>query len=244
MSANKPLMVAPPKPKEVETFSLDVRWVSQSRNLRLDAGYYNPRVAQALATLKRSGLKLARLEEVTIRIFVPSRFKRIYVDKEHGVPFLQGSHVVHFQPADLKYLSRAAHKDLAEWIIHKGWVLVTCSGTIERVTITLDCWDGWAASQHIMRIVPAPDGPCPAGYIYAYLSSPLGQAQFNGIYGAVVDELTAEHVQNIVIPVPRNPEEEAVVSSINSSALEAMRGKEEAMKLAEQSVLQVNRIFS
>ncbi len=231
--------------KELEIFALGSQWITKSRGLRLDAGYYNPRAAQAITALQQSGIPLRRLgdEDITERIFVPARFKRIYVTEQHGVPFLQGSHLVHFQPADLKYLSRKAHKSLSQWIIKKGWVLVTCSGTIGRVTIALDSWDGWAASQHIMRIIPRSGGPCPAGYIYAFLSSPLGQAQFNGVYGAVVDELTAEDAGNILIPVPENQQQKAIIATINELSLESIREKEKAVHLAEQAVARVNEFL-
>ena len=198
-------------------------------SLRLDGGYYNAETAQAHRLMAASGLTLKRLKEVTESIFIPPRFKRVYVDEAHGVPFLQGTHLVHFRPTDLKYLSTSAHKKLERWIIKSGWVLVTCSGTIGRVAIALQQWDGWAASQHILRVVPKDDGPCPAGYIYAWLSSPLGQAQFNGIYGAVVDELTADHVENILIPVPETEEQREIVNSINELALEAVATKERAL---------------
>jgi type I restriction enzyme S subunit len=206
---------------------------------RLDAAYYNPETMQAHIAMEASGLKLKRLGDVTEDIFIPPRFKRVYVDAAYGVPFLQGSHLVHFRPTDLKYLSRSAHKNLEQWIISAGWVLVTCSGTIGRVAIALQQWDGWAASQHILRVVPKPDGSCPAGYIYAWLSSPLGQAQFNGIYGAVVDELTDAHVANIRIPVPETGEQREVVSAINAMALDAIALKEQALK---QDVLAVDRV--
>ena len=185
---------------------IDSIWLYESE-MRLDAENYNRVVMEARSQLRASGLRLEKLEDVTDRIFIPPRFKRIYVDREHGVPFLQGTHLPQFKPTDLKYLSRTAHKNLARWIIQPGWVLVTCSGTIGRVGISLRQWNGWAASQHILRIIPAPGGPCPAGYIYAWLSSPLGQAQFNGVYGAVVDEITADHVGNIMIPVPVTKEQ-------------------------------------
>ena len=226
--------------KPLEVFGLGAQWVTKSSGLRLDAGYYNPRTAQAIAMLQKSGVALRKLGDVTERIFVPGRFKRIYVTKEHGVPFLSGSNLVHFQPANLKFLSLKAHKHLAPWIIEEGWVLVTCSGTIGRVTIALKSWNGWAASQHIMRIIPKLDGSCPAGYIYAFLSSPLGQAQFNGVYGAVVDELTANDACNILIPIPETSGQKAAVAAINALALEAMSKKETAMDMAEQAVDAVN----
>ncbi len=209
--------------KRIESFSLGLPWLLKTDDLRLGASYYNPRVAETLAILERSGLALKPLGEVTEKIFIPPRFKRIYVDKEHGVPFLQGSHVVHFDPADIKYLSRAAHKNMEKWVIHAGWVLVTCSGTIGRITISLPRWDGWAASQHILRIIPKSDGLCPAGYIYAYLSSELGQAQLTSrIYGAVVDEIREVQASGVLIPVPHTAKQKEEVAAINQSAIAAM----------------------
>ena len=158
---------------QVETFSLNSSSLIRSSGLRLDASYYNPRVVEAISALKASGWALIRLGDVTSRIFVPPRFKRIYVSPEHGIPFLSGSHMVHFQPADLRYLSRVAYKTLDPWIIEAGWVLVTCSGTIGRTTIALRQWHEWAASQHIMRVVPQVGGPVQAGYLYAFLTSPF-----------------------------------------------------------------------
>lgn len=104
MPAPEALSVEKPEGK-IEVFSVALPWLKRTNELRLDASFYNPRVAEALAILKRSGLSLQPLSAVTKRVFIPPRFKRIYVERKHGVPFLQGSHVVHFQPADIKYLS-------------------------------------------------------------------------------------------------------------------------------------------
>ena len=204
--------------------------------MRLDAGHYNLDIMDVHRQLESSELAMKKLGDVTQNIFIPPRFKRIYVDKDHGIPFLQGTHVPQLKPTDLKYLSRSAHKDLAPWVIRAGWVLVTCSGTIGRVAIALRQWEGWAASQHILRVVPQPDGQCPAGYIHAWLASPLGQAQFNGVYGAVVDEITAEHVANILIPVPETGEQQAIVNAINDLALQSVKDKERALQMDALSV--------
>src|SRR5450755_4012136 len=102
--------------RTIECFSVSLPIVKKTDELRFDASFYNPRVAEALAILGRSGLELRTLHEITKRIFIPPRFKRIYVERSHGVPFLQGGHVVHFRPADMKYLSRVAHKGLDRWI--------------------------------------------------------------------------------------------------------------------------------
>lgn len=230
--------------KRVESFSAPLSWLKRTDELRLDASFYNPRVAEAISILQRSGLQLASLASVTKRIFIPPRFKRIYVDAAHGVPFLQGSHVVHFQPADIKFLSRTAHTRLDRWIIESGWILVTCSGTIGRVAIAPPSWDKWAASQHILRIVPDPESACPAGYICAYLSSELGQAQLTSrIYGAVVDEITEEQAQSVLIPKPSTAVQKRIVEEIDLAAKEAVLAKDQAVRLALQSVQGVSSLI-
>jgi hypothetical protein len=242
MLARKPEPDAIPEP-QIESFPITLPVVRQTPELRLDASFYNPRVAEALAILRRSQLDIQPLAKVTQRIFIPPRFKRIYVEQAHGVPFLQGSHVVHFQPADIKYLSRVAHRRLDRWIIRAGWVLVTCSETIGRATIAPESWNGWAASQHICRIVPQPGGPCPAGYIYAYLSSELGQAQLTAqIYGAVVDELTEDQARSVLIPVPRTPEQKVLVEEINELAMKSIAAKEEAVHAAIEAIATVSSL--
>ena len=77
---------------------------------------------------------------------------------------------------------------------------------------------------------------CAPGYIYAWLSSPLGQAQFNGVYGAVVDEITAEHVENILILVPQTGEQQVIVSTVNDLAIQALATKELALEMDALSV--------
>lgn len=229
--------------KRVETFSVGSAWLKDSAGLRLDASFYNPRAARAIDALKHSGIPLKTLGEVTERIFIPGRFARTYVDKDHGLPFLQGSHVVHFQPADLKYVSPTVHKKLDLWVIREGWLLVTRSGSVGRVAVTPHSWDGWAASEHILRIVPKAKGPCPVGYLYAFLSSELGQAQLTAqIYGAVVDELTEDQTRSVLIPVPETPEQLALVNKLSQTAMEAVELRAKAVGLAEKAVSAIDEM--
>lgn len=223
--------------KRVESFTVGSAWLKDSAGLRLDASFYNPRAARAIDALKRSGIPLKTLGEVTERIFIPGRFARTYVDKDHGLPFLQGSHVVHFQPADLKYVSPTVHKKLDLWVIREGWLLVTRSGSVGRVAVTPHSWDGWAASEHILRIVPKRKGPCPVGYLYAFLSSEFGQAQLTAqIYGAVVDELTEDQTRSVLIPVAETPKQLALVKKLSETAMQAVELRAKAVGLAEQAV--------
>lgn len=231
------------EPRPVEHFSVDSSWLRKSQELRLDASFYNPRVAHAIETLRKSGLIIRTLGEITQRIFIPPRFKRIYVDREHGIPFLQGSHIVHFQPADMKYLSKTAHKNLTELTIRAGWLLITRSGTVGRVAIAPEDWDGWVASEHILRVIPDQDA-CPSGYLYAFLSSPIGHAQLTAqIYGAVVDELTEEQTKSVLVPLPKTPEQQEQIETINTLALQAVKKRAEASSLAARAVGSVGLIL-
>ncbi|TGK08988.1 hypothetical protein EHO60_13255 [Leptospira fletcheri] len=159
------------------------------------------------------------------------------------MPFLQGSHIVHFQPADIKYVSKSAHKNVESWIIKKGWILVTRSGTFGRIALCEDDWDGWAASEHILRIIPD-ETKCTSGYLYAFLNSPIGQAQLTSkIYGAVVDELTEEQTKSILVPMPRTKKQKEQADLINVEAHKAMKKKLEAIKLTEQSLDKMNQML-
>lgn len=228
----------------VDSFTLDSALLDVSHNIRLDASHYNPFVANAIKSLKQSGMDLRKLGSIVESVFIPPRVKRAYVtDREYGIPFLQGSHVVHFKPADLKYISKKNQKAIDKLIIKSGWILVTRSGSTGRVAMALKAWDGWAASEHIFRIVPN-EKECLSGYLYAFLSSSLGQAQLNSsIYGAVVDELTEDHIRNIVAPIPKTGKQLNKAKKIDAMAKRALQLKDEAVKLDDDTVDFVSGLF-
>jgi type I restriction enzyme S subunit len=216
--------------KDVEQFSVSSQIVAGSPTLRLDAGFYNREAVSAVNALESSSMDVRPLGDLVERVFIPPRFKRIYVDREHGVPFLQGSHIVQLHPTDLKYLSRTAQKGLERWIIRAGWILVTCSGTVGRVVLAPRQWDEWAASQHILRIIPQDRADCPPGYLAAFLASPLGQAQLTAqVYGAVVDELTEDQARSVRVPVAKTAGQRAKVQKIHQLTLRASEQRADAV---------------
>ena len=235
----------PPPERTVEHFSVPSQILRTTQTLRVDASHFDPAVARALEALRHSGMDLKTLGSVTSRVFIPNRFKRIYVTKEYGLPFLQGSHIVHFQPADVKFVSRTAHRHIDNWVIKEGWILVTRSGTVGRVALCPPEWDGWAASEHILRVVPK-DDVCPSGYLFTFLASDLGCVQLaHQIYGAVVDELTEDQVRNVVVPLPRTHRQRKLVEQVNKDAHEALMLRSRAVgivtKAAEDISVLVNK---
>ena len=234
----------PPSPRQTRpvagSYTLPSGFLTESGEIRLDAGHYSPDLLDARHILEQSGLKLERLGKVVENVILPSRIpKRIYVESDAGLPFLQGSHVVHFRPADLKYISPVSHRNIELIVIRSGWLLITRSGTVGRVTLCPPEWDGWAASEHIIRIIPDEE-KCPSGYLCSFLISPLGQVQLSAsIHGAVVDELTDEQVRNVLVPIPENQTDIDAVRAIDENMKRATELKSKAILAAETSVADV-----
>lgn len=229
LPANRPEM---PHPK---AFSIRASELAD----RFDASFHVPIARTAVKLLRDGNYEPVQLGNITAGIIVAPRFKRIYVPKEYGVPFLQGSHLPQMRPYDLKYLSRTQQKNLEKWIIHKGWVLVTCSGTIGRVGLVSSYMDKWAASQHLLRIVPDPSKGHP-GYIAAFLMTPYGQHQLTAkIYGGVVDELTEDDTSAVWIP---NAAME-IQEEVGERVVQAFEKKDEASVIEEAAIRKVESLL-
>lgn len=64
---------------QFKRYTLPSYLILNSDESRLDASHYNPDVFNAINILKESGMRLERLEDIVDRVFIPPRFKRIYV---------------------------------------------------------------------------------------------------------------------------------------------------------------------
>ncbi len=124
------------------------------------------------------------------------------------------------------------------WIIRKGMVLVTCSGTIGRTAVVSSRQDGWAASQHILRITPRA-GVSHPGFLSLFLATAYGQHQLNAkIYGGVVDELTAEDTETIWIPdVPFKLQQ-----SIGEKIVQAYEMRDQANSIEDEAIAEIEAV--
>jgi len=227
--------------KRVKAFEL----TSDSLNKRLDASYHIPWVHEAIRQMEVSeenGLgTMVKLKDIA-DAFVPPRFTRVYVDDpEMGIPMLQGSHVDQIVPQGIKYIWKNMDH-IEKYVVEEGWILVTCSGTIGDLCLVSDRWDNWAATNHLIRIIPSDSGIHP-GYLTAFLQSSYGQVQFDRlIYGGVVDEIgeSGELVDDIIIFVP---DDGTVEKEIGQMVLQAYSNRDESFELEQRAVeLIENRI--
>lgn len=230
-------------PRDVEHFSVPFRLLQKAQNHRLDASYFNPDVAKALEALRHSGMTVKPLGDIVERVFLPPRVRRVYVGKDYGLPFLRGSHIVHFQPADLKYVSRKAQKHIDQLIVRKDWILVTRSGTVGRVMLCPEEWDGWAGTEDLLRIVPN-EKECPGAYLYAFLASPLGHIQLTKpIFGAVVDHLTEAQTKSVLVPLPSTDSQRKLIKEIASEAREAIETRSRAVGLISSALESIQNLI-
>jgi type I restriction enzyme S subunit len=167
---------------------------------RFDASYHIPITQTVISLLRKGNYPLMRLGQLAENIFIPPRFKRIYVqEKEHGVPFLRPSHLPQMHPYDLGYISKLTGV-LDSLLLKNGDVLVTTDGTVGRVALVTSTLTGWAGSNNIGRITYGSlDGR--NGYLAAFLSSPYGFYQLTReIYGGVIDHIEVPHLEGVWVP--------------------------------------------
>lgn len=208
---------------------------------RLDAHFYNPLAQLAIENIKKAKTEVKTIEDVTERVFMCNRFKRNYVDKDHGIPFLSGKNIIQIRPTDVKYVSVSETKGIGELKLQEGWTLITRSGTIGRTCFIMGNYEDWTATEDIIRVVPN-DKLADAGYVYAFLSSEYGKMQILRYrHGSVIDHITPEHVQKVLIPLPSEEEQKQIgdlVRSAYEKRADAIRLEDEAQEILMEALTQ------
>ena len=222
------------KSAPVETFSVKLSRMAG----RVDASYHVPIVDGIVTHLKVHADEVTTIGDnrISKEVILPGRFKRIYVDEGFGRVFIGGKQLGELDPSNKKYLSLIHHGDRIskQLELHENMTLITCSGTIGKVTLVGKQWENWTANQHIIRIVPADESI--AGYINIFLSSDYGHELITRYtYGSVVDEIDDNHVRQIPVPLLKNRD---IQDRINELALQANDKRYEAYVL-EQEALKV-----
>lgn len=228
-SGKSPAAVSP------NAFIVSAADVSRARDLRLNAAFYHPSASGLRGKLAKSSsaIEVVRLGDVVARVWCPGRFKRSYtVDGQVGVPFIGGAGISQFFQTSGKYLHPNDPK-LPELRVEPGWILLTRSGSTGIVSRVPKAWDGWAVSEHVIRITPN-SRTLSGDYLEAFLRSPYGQELLAaGIFGSVIDEITPQYVEDLPIPVPRDP---VVKTSIARAQAVANKGREAAASGIQRSL--------
>jgi len=205
-------------------------------NFRLDASYHIPIIKFLIKQMNdNSNGYLTNLGNLVEKIFIPTRFKRIYVkNRKQGIPFLQGSHVPMVKLFDVKYLWKKS-KNLENIVLKKNWILMTRSGTVGKVALVTDYWNEWAGSEHILRIIPSTS--VHPGYILTFLLSAYGQFQIKGkVYGGVVNEIAEQDVSLINKIKILVPYDDKIQNKIGNLITEAYEKKDQANMIENEAI--------
>jgi type I restriction enzyme S subunit len=214
-------------------------------NLRLDCSYHLPEKQLAKKALKKHSLKNIKIGDNNISksIYTGNRFKRIYVDKSHGVPYLTGKQIMELNPGrfEKKYLSADQHAAQIEeqLLIEPNTILITCSGSVGKVVLVPEHWRKWVGTHDMIRLIPKDNDI--AGYLFCFLNSGYGQHILNSlVYGAVVDHIEAFHVANIEIPILKNQSKQ---QEINELVLRANELRYQAYLKEQDAIEKMERII-
>jgi type I restriction enzyme S subunit len=121
--------------------------------------------------------------------------------------------------------------DMQDLIVKRGWTLITCSGTIGRTCFVWKNYEDFAASQHILRVIPDEEVIDP-GYLYAFLSSRYGYLQILRYrHGSVIDEVTDKQMEQVLTPCPSRKYQEKIGDMVR----EAYDKRAEAIRLEDEA---------
>jgi len=221
---------------EVDTFSIKLSEIKS----RLDASFHIPIVKAITDHLKAHASEVTTVgdDRISKKIILAGVFKRIYVDKNMGIPFLGGREINQLDPQVEKFLSNSHHKARyeKELKVVENMILITDRGTIGEVALVPKHFENWAVSQNILKLVPESNKI--AGYCYIFLNSEHGKVLIkHQTYGSVVDMIDNKSLANVPIPLLKNID---IQTKINELALEANAKRYEAYKLEQQAMQIMN----
>ena len=191
---------------EVVIDEAPVKWCTVSlseiieRGKRLEASVYDVEAKQAREIIAEGKYPLTTLGGVDgmATSYTGARFKRIWVEKS-DYPIYQPSTIMDINPSPDGYISEVTDTNIDALRVSKGQVLMTCSGTIGKVSFVSDTMDNLIFSHDLLRINC--NNPSDAGYVYAYLKSKVGnKILLTNSYGAVITHIEPEHLASVPIP--------------------------------------------
>lgn len=171
-----------------------------ARGNRLEASVFDVEAMQSRALIaggKYPQTFLGGAEGIATS-YVCGRFKRIWV-KTSDIPIYQPSSIVDIKPSPDGYISSKTKTNINALRVQKNQILMTCSGTVGKVSYVSETLKDKVFSHDLLRIDCK--NPNDAGYVYAYLKSSVGnQILCTNRYGAVITHIEPEHLATIPIP--------------------------------------------
>lgn len=196
----------------------------EMNSYRLDPSNYNKKSKKTTKHLVNLGIDLKKIKELDgfNGIYLPSRFTRKYLDDlDSGTPMLGTSSMLRAKlPTKIRIAIDEEQK--SNWIIKNGDILISRSGTIGTSVLCGNSYTNHVASDDCLRL--RVDSEI-AGYLSAYLQSPIGMdlLQKDG-HGKVIRHLKEENILNFILPIIDTPK----LLMINKLMIDSMKLIDEA----------------
>jgi type I restriction enzyme, S subunit len=211
-------------------------FIKSVNDLSFSWAAYNNNIGCDIITRKFGGNYFKLGDEAT-RVFAPPLFKHIYIERDNGNPFLTGSELTQCNPRIYRYLSPRGVKDINDYKVHKGTLLLYKSGTTDggilgSVFIVDDILSSVCLSDHVIRI-SLPNLQL-SYWIYAFLKSDAGIKLLQRLAtGSMIPFITPERLKNVPIPNPNEKFNQIV------SAVEGHLEKQADSKIKENQAIQL-----
>lgn len=207
---------------------------------------HNAAFKRVITLGERDDFEIHRLGDIA-NVFNGPRFKRPYADT--GVTegptirkYFTGTALTQLNSDNVKYLDSAKatkqqKKQLDALTIYKGYILVSDSGTLGRVTYALEQHNGHVATNNLIRIVV--DDLALRGYLYEFLQSNLGQSlMLKNAYGTNQEHLEPDIIADIPIPVPKDRKK---LEEIGLAVINSIDELEKSISLGKQARLLLDK---
>ena len=202
-----------------------------SRGKRLEASVFDVEAKHARAAVEHGKFPVTMVggTKGLATSYVCGRFKRIWVEKS-DLPIFQPSSITDIYPTPDGYISHKTQTNIEALRVHAGQVLMTCSGTIGKLSFVSKTMDNLIFSHDLLRINAK--NPIDAGYIYTFLKSETGnRILLTNSYGAVITHIEPEHLATV--PIPDAPEE--IKRRINDLIIASYALRDESNDLIDEA---------
>lgn len=176
-------------------------WTARAANLagRLDPAFHDPAVASIRAALEdRGGVKVEDVADT----FIPGRYKRYYVEPEHGRPIVSGRQLLQAWPVNLLHIA-ARSFDFSRYALEEGMIAFGAEGRAEERIAQPALITGercnWLANNHVMRV--RPKAGVNSGWLYLAFAVVQVQVQVKACScGSVVDAVSPADLNKVLLP--------------------------------------------
>lgn len=214
--------------------------------LRLGIAAYNNNIEvdEFIANYKENSI---RLKDITSKIFAPPLFKHIYLNKDNGYPFMTGSELTQFNLRFYRWLSPRGVKDINDYVVKKGTLLLYKSGTTDggilgNVFIADKKLDGCCLSDHVIRIVFNDEKM--AYWSFAFLKSKGAVKMLQRLAtGTMIPFITPDRIAELMIPAPNEKYAhivDLVEKYINFNS-QSKENETKAIEMVEQEIEKWNK---